>query len=147
MDRFMKVDPVAPFRSTSVRRNERSAAGGKGEGFSKALSANSASETPTATPVGGGTGVGPVDSILALQEVAEDPGKRNRARRRGEELLDRLEDLRLALLEGRLPLATIEKLADLVAARRAQVNDRQLLAILDEIELRAAVELAKLGRY
>lgn len=143
----MKVDPVVPLRSTSARRTERSGAGGKGEGFSKALSANNAGEPPTATPVGGAAGVAPVDALLALQEVAEDPANRNRARRRGEELLDQLEELRLALLEGRLPLATIEKLAALVTTRRAQVNDRRLLSILDEIELRAAVELAKLGRY
>lgn len=94
-----------------------------------------------------GAGVGAVDALLALQEVADDPGHRGRARRRGEELLDRLDDLRLALLEGRLPLATIQKLADLVAARRARVDDPRLLAILDQIEPRAAAELAKLGRY
>lgn len=73
--------------------------------------------------------------------------RRSTSVRRGEELLDRLDDLRLALLEGRLPLATIQKLADLVAARRARVDDPRLLAILDQIELRAAAELAKLGRY
>lgn len=140
----MKVDPVAPYRSTSVRRGERS---GRGEGFSKVLSEKGGAEAKAAAPLAGGSAVGPVDSILALQEVAEDPGNRKRLRRRGEELLDRLDELRLALLEGRLPLATIEKLADMVAVRRTQVSDRHLLAVLDEIELRAAVELAKLGRY
>lgn len=143
----MKVDPTAPFRNTSLRRSERSGASGRSGGFSKILSPDGSSESQNATPVGGGAGVGSVDAILTLQEVVDDPGQRQRARRRGEELLDRLDDLRLALLEGRLPLATIEKLADLVAAHRAQVNDLRLLSILDEIELRAAVELAKLGRY
>jgi hypothetical protein len=36
-------------------------------------------------------------------------------------------------------------LAQLVRARRDQVDDPRLIAILDEIELRAAVELAKLA--
>jgi len=143
----MKVDPLTPRRSTSVRRGEGRDAGGKTGAFSEALSRSGAGEASAAAPAAGGAGVGAVDALLALQEVSEDPGHRGRARRRGEELLDRLDDLRLALLEGRLPLATIEKLADLVAARRARVDDPRLLAILDQIELRAAVELAKLGRY
>ena len=34
----------------------------------------------------------------------------------------------------------------MVAAKRGQVDDPGLVRVLDEIEVRAAVELAKLGR-
>jgi hypothetical protein len=87
-----------------------------------------------------------VDALLALQEVANEPNRRALARRRGEELLDRLEELRLALLDGRLSLDMLERLGDLVALHRGKVYDPRLDQVLDEIELRAAVELAKLGR-
>jgi hypothetical protein len=43
-------------------------------------------------------------------------------------------------------MAKLEQLATLVRAKREQIDDPKLLAILDEIELRAAVELAKLSR-
>jgi hypothetical protein len=61
-------------------------------------------------------------------------------------MLDHLEEIRLGLLLGTIPMAKLEQLGQLVRAKRDQINDPQLLAILDEIELRAAVELAKLSR-
>ena len=50
------------------------------------------------------------------------------------------------LLTGSLPRATLERLGARIEAKRHRVDDPGLIQILDEIELRAAVELAKLGR-
>ncbi len=61
-------------------------------------------------------------------------------------MLDHLDALRLGHLEGRLPLIVIERPSTLVASRRGQIDDPKMEAALDEIELRVAVELAKLGR-
>jgi hypothetical protein len=47
---------------------------------------------------------------------------------------------------GTIPMAKLEALAQLVRAKREQIDDPKLIEILDEIELRAAVELAKLSR-
>jgi hypothetical protein len=90
-----------------------------------------------------------VSTVLALQE-APDATTRNRSRQRAKErgnlMLDHLEELRMGLLLGTIPLAKLETLAQLVRAKREQIDDPKLLAILDEIELRAAVELAKFSR-
>ena len=50
------------------------------------------------------------------------------------------------LLLGTIPMSKLEQLAQLIRAKREQIDDPKLLEILDEIELRAAVELAKLSR-
>jgi hypothetical protein len=88
-------------------------------------------------------------TVLALQE-APDATTRNRARQRAKErgglMLDHLEEIRLGLLTGTIPVAKLEQLGQLVRAKREQIDDPKLLEILDEIELRAAVELAKLSR-
>lgn len=139
----MKIDRLSTIGTSPSRRNERSGST-KSNAFARALSSDG--EAPPASTVSGGAALGPVDALLALQEVSEDPGGRNRGRRRGEELLDSLDDLRLGLLAGSLPLAAIERLAAMVSAKRGQVDDPRLTEILDEIEIRAAVELAKLGR-
>ena len=55
-------------------------------------------------------------------------------------------EIRLGLLLGTIPQSRLEQLAHLVRAQREQLNDPKLTAVLDEIELRAAVELAKLTR-
>ena len=137
----MKIDRVSNVSNTAARRRARA---GKSDGFSEVLSSQSEPSVPAS--VSGGATVGPVDGLLALQEVSEDPGGRSRGRRRGEELLDRLEELRLGLLGGGLPMAALERLTLMVAEKRGKVDDPRLTEILDEIEVRAAVELAKLGR-
>jgi hypothetical protein len=83
---------------------------------------------------------------LALQGAPDSTERqaRRRAVQRGDAMLDDLDEIRLGLLLGAIPRARLEQLAQLVRARREQVDDPKLMAILDEIELRAAVELAKL---
>ncbi len=136
----MKIDRIANT-SRGARPGARGQAGKSG-GFFKALAGV---EAQTATPLSGAAPPPGVDAILALQEVAGEADSDTRGRRHGENLLDRLDDLRLALLDGRLSAAAIERLAKQAAAGRAQVRDPRLAEILDDIELRAAVELAKLG--
>ncbi len=59
-------------------------------------------------------------------------------------LLDVLDDLKLALLEGGVPKSRLVALMDLLKSRRDETSDPRLEAVLDEVEVRAAVELAKL---
>jgi len=60
-------------------------------------------------------------------------------------LLDVLDELKLALLEGGLPRNKLVALMNLLQDRRDDTNDASLEAVLDEVEIRAAVELAKFG--
>ncbi|MGZ9033388.1 MAG: flagellar assembly protein FliX [Rhodospirillales bacterium] len=87
-------------------------------------------------------------ALLQIQEAPEpEPaGGREAALRRGDDLLDRLDDLRLTLLTGAVPPSRLSALADALAARRQESRDPRLDAIIAEIELRAAVELAKFER-
>jgi hypothetical protein len=89
-----------------------------------------------------------LNTVLALQEAPDATRGRakQRARQRGGLMLDHLDEIRMGLLLGTVPMAKLEQLAQLVRVKREQIDDPKLLAILDEIELRAAVELAKLSR-
>jgi hypothetical protein len=78
-----------------------------------------------------------------LQEVDDSGERRQRSRKRGDDLLDRLDEIRHGLLIGGVPRAALQNLSELVRARRQEIADPQLQDVLDEIELRAAVELAK----
>jgi len=55
--------------------------------------------------------------------------------------------VRLGLLAGTIPTDRLGTLLSAVKAQRDQTDDPRLEQILDEIELRAAVELAKLGQF
>jgi len=82
--------------------------------------------------------------LFQIQEMPDALAQRRRAVQRGSTLLDRLDDLRLALLSGSLSPGQIAELQRAVASERGLVDDPRLLAVLDEIDLRAKVELAKL---
>ena len=85
-----------------------------------------------------------VDGLFQLQEVPDALAQRRRAVQRGNTLLDRLDDLRLALLAGSLSPGQLSELQRAVSSERGLVDDPRLLSVLDEIDLRARVELAKL---
>lgn len=89
-----------------------------------------------------------VGSVLPVQEAssATEESGRARARRYGEDILDRLEDLHLAILNGIVPAERLVRLAQMLRAKQGVVDDPRLRSIIEEIELRAEVEIAKLTR-
>lgn len=134
----MKITDSRAVGTTALRRTGRTESG-KGD-FARALgsdeSAAPVSKLSVTAPMGS------VDSLLALQEVNPDE-ERGALHRHAEDLLDELDELRHGLLAGALSRHQLTRLKSLVNARRANVTDPRLGEILDEIELRAAVELAK----
>ena len=137
----MKIDRASSPRNNATRRRGTEKTG-SGSGFAEAL-VGGAGQTRS---VAGPAALGPTQALLALQEVPDEQERGARARQRAEDLLDQLDVLRMALLSGRLPVAEIEKLVIIASEQRELVDDPRLSAILGEIETRAAVELAKLGR-
>ena len=135
----MKVEGPGPIRPTTLRRGGKRAAAGSD--FAGELSAT---ETHAA-PVSSTAPLTAVDAVLALQEVPDATGRRRHTIERGATMLDRLEDIRHGLLLGIVPREKLMALLQLVQGRPERSDDPRLAAILDEIELRAAVELAKLG--
>jgi hypothetical protein len=87
-----------------------------------------------------------VDTLVVLQEAPDQGAGRRRAIKRAADMLDMLEGIRLDLLGGEVPAERLGALLRLVQLRRDQVDDPRLSHLLDEIELRARVELTKLGR-
>jgi Class II flagellar assembly regulator len=92
-------------------------------------------------------GPGPIaalDSILMLQGMDNSTEGRSKGLAHGEQLLDLLDSVRDGLLAGGIPRATLNKLAAAVTRRHEAFADPKLQDVLDQIELRAHVELAKL---
>jgi len=102
----------------------------------------------TSSAVGAASEVGGLEALLAAQSVGDalqDSSKKKRAAAHGNELLDKLEDLRAAILTGSVPKSKLIELAQALRVRREAGLDEELNRILDDIELRAEVELAKLS--
>ena len=96
--------------------------------------------------------VGPVvavSSILSVQEVEGEANEDQQMRRLikwGEDILDQLDKIRHDLLVGAIPLDRLSGLAQAMRDRKTNISDPGLLALINEIELRAEVEIAKYSR-
>ena len=88
---------------------------------------------------------GSVGALFALQEVPDAAARRRKAVARAAKMLDRLDELQLGLVEGAIDGDALADLAAAARSAREDTGDVALQGVLDEIELRAAVELAKLS--
>ncbi len=88
--------------------------------------------------------VGGIDALIALQGVDDPTERRRHAVKRGRHALDALDELKLGLLGGTLSPATLTKLQSVAAYLNGGSGEAGLDAVLGEIELRVAVEIAKL---
>lgn len=133
----MKVNgpsgPTAPHGSRPARATS---------GFSVPASGPGASAS-AATAASSMGGVADVSALMALQGVDDVTERRRRVLRRGGGLLDRLDELKLALLQGEAGDSALERLTRTLREERPVDADAGLNGLLDQIELRAAVELAK----
>lgn len=84
--------------------------------------------------------------LLVLQELRPNGSGRGRSMARGQAILDELDELGVALLDDSDPGELVSRLRSRLDSLREPADDAGLEAVLDAIDLRAEVELAKLER-
>ena len=89
--------------------------------------------------------LGGIDALIALQGIEDPVERRKRAVKHGRRALDALDELKVALLSGRLDRGTLLRLQAAAAGLMDGSGDDRLDQVLGEIDLRVAVELAKAG--
>ena len=141
----MKVGGSKGPKSTSGTQKSSSSAGGDSNvDFSQYITGG-ASEAASTTAT---QNIAQLDALLAVQET-EDPTQgaaKRRVQVRADNILEKLDNIRLKMLSGDLTVGHMIDVADVVASHRDKIDDPALTAIMDEVDLRAQVELAKM-RY
>ena len=141
----MKVSKVGgPKGPDSSNKTKKSSA--VGGAFAEALRGTSDSEATESTQAT--SNVGAVGQILAVQQAADATDHRSRGllMNHGNDLLDRLEQLRMSVLTGAISKDRLQELAPTMRERKVQSDDPRLNDLVAEIELRVEVEIAKLTR-
>lgn len=134
----MRIDSRIPIAGGSTVRGR----GPSGAKFSADQAANSGSSSSASAA----SGLIGLDAVLALQsEPDEGRQRRRQAAKRGHELLDALESLKIALLSGRVAADQLGLLKRQMAQSGLPSGDPRLDELLAHIELRARVEMAKLA--
>lgn len=135
---MIRIDQRAPVTGTGSAGSAR-----RSGGASFTLPSQSGASAARGAGV---AAAGPLDMLLAVQAEEEPQERKRRQAKRGHDLLDGLDALKAALLAGRVAPAQLEHLKQSLELRRETTDDPRLDEVLAHIELRAAVELAKLGR-
>jgi len=136
----MKIE--GPNRTQQANQTQRKSKVSGDGSFGDMMSGTA--QSPAAA--GATQSIAQIDALLAAQEV-EDPTARAARRRmtaRADTILDELERMRMALLTGSMTVGHLIDIADVVALHREKIMDPRLSALLDEVDLRAQIELAKL---
>jgi hypothetical protein len=133
-----RIEGPGSIRSAQPVKRAGKASSTSGTGFSKHLD-----ETDETSAASGVSGPGAVSGILGLQEVDDALAHASRGKQRAQDILDRLDGIRVEILTGQISKEKLKQLSQVIASRRGQISDPRLGEILDEIDLRAQVELAK----
>jgi hypothetical protein len=136
----MRIEKSGKTRTTT--RSGGIARSGSGAEFKVDLGAGT-QKTRQASPTAAADHIGP---LLAMQVVDEREYARKKNIRRGNDLLDTLEAIKADLLGGQIVPERLTRMMSILAKARGNA-DPELDQLLDHIELRARVELAKLGRF
>lgn len=135
----MKINPITgaaiPATGSGVR---------KGGGDFSLSASGSAQKSAAPTQAASASGLFGMDALLALQgEEDVLTGRRRRQIRRSHDILDALDDLKVSVLSGEIDDEALLRLQANIAASREDIEDDRLQGVLNEIETRAFVELAK----
>lgn len=130
------VGPNATARAAAPSPAKRSGAGG--------FSVDGGDTARSPQPVASLRTIGGIDALIALQGQDEKQERRRRAVGRGKVALDALDDLKVELLGGSLGPSTLMRLKAVTADLLEGSGDPRIDSVLAEIELRVAVEIAKL---
>ena len=142
----MKIEGSNKASGTKSTSKTKSGKGVGGDSFGSMV--NSSSETSGEAHVSVSSPIGALDALLAVQEDGRGKSKsaNEMAKQRANEILEQLDKVKMGLLRGELPKSTLQELSRTISAHRDSGVDAKLAAILDEIDLRAQVELAKLNQ-
>lgn len=133
----MRISNTPPIKPTEKSGKKKSSSANETD-FSGFLGGADETEGTSQTQATHG-----VNSFLFMQEVSDEELQRQKGLQQGKTVIQALEQLHRDLLLGTVPEATLHKLEGIVAKKRETFIDPRLTQLLDEIELRAAVELAK----
>ncbi len=131
-----------PGRITTPGVSRKGKKGGANKsGFNEILSSE---ESAAALPPSGTSPLTAVNSLLSLQEMPTSSEGKSKGLVRVEEMLGHLELIRHGLLAGQIPQRQLKDVAAIVSREKELSNDPALDEILNDVELRVKVELAKL---
>jgi hypothetical protein len=135
----MKVEGPRANETAAIRRGASGPRAGQ-----PAFTLDSGAPASAPTHVRPAAALGSIDTILALQGVPDAMTGRAKAVKRGQSILDMMDEVRDGLLAGQVSEGLLRRLSASLQAKADGFLEPGLQSVMNDIELRAQVELAKL---
>jgi len=141
----MKVTKTGGAKEASSTR--KTAKSGADDGaFVEALRGTAGSDAAEAAQTTGG--VGSVNGIFAVEQTQDATDHRSRGlmMEYGNDLIDQLDRIRMGLVAGAISKDRLQDIARRLRERKITSDDPRLNDLIQDVELRVEVEIAKLTR-
>ena len=140
---MFKINDINKSENISGNKNIKKTTGGTS--FAEYLNNISNNKTQQ---VSGTSGISVTDAIFAAQMVNDEEERQIRQKlvKRGFSLLEKLEEIRDAILLGYISKEKLIEISRMIKEYQVESNDPKLQEIMSDIELRVEVELAKLTK-
>ncbi len=141
---MIKVNSTGSISSAKPAAKKKKSSPASSDAFSSIMDVLGASSNATSSSTAvSDVAVSSMDMILSVQGIPSELTERQQQIRSAELTLDALEKLRNGLLMGEVPTYLLHDIERRMSEMRAKATDPDLIDVLEDIELRAAVELAK----
>lgn len=140
---IMRINGLQNQTIQDLKKRSRVKSGEDGDSFT----ISDMETAPKSRTAGPATPVTAMDLLLAAQEQGSEISEEKQAISHGSDVLDQLESLKIGHLNGRINRQQVDHLKKLLAGAPNFPQEPRLLEVLDQITLRARVELAKLGHF
>ena len=140
---MLKIEDVR--KSSELNRSKNVRRTGDGDNFASYLNSGNISDNKN---IQASSSITSADAIFAAQMVNDEEEREIRKKqvKRGFVLIEKLEEIRDALLDGYVSKDKLIEISRFVKEHQVESGDARLQEIIAEIELRVEVELAKLTR-
>jgi len=140
---MMQVSDVNKVKNTTSSKVRKTATGGDFSAYLRDIMQTTGDEIISAS-----SSVSAADAIFAAQMVGDEEEKKLREQqiKRGQSLIEKLEEIRDGLLRGYMSKDRIIEISRFVKEKKMEAQDARLNDLIAEIELRVEVELAKLTK-
>ncbi len=137
----MKIQGTQKSSTTAeIKKATKSQA--SSQAFSDSSGVNQTQSVPSSSQI---SGIVPTDALLSIQEALTLNHADQESVNNGHKILDDLEQVHKGLLLGHFSINTLSDLVDRIRINRQKAESPELENLLEQIELRAEVELAKLS--
>lgn len=138
----MKINHTNSTKSTNKTSKKKSSSNVNSGQFSGLLKTQGAQETTTTEAL---TSINSLGSLLSLNDVNDHWDEfKQQYYQHGSKVLNLLDDIRDGYLTGEINAQKLDNMLNLINEKKVEMNDEHLKKIVEEIELRALVEKAKI---